>query len=65
MRFSTGRWDDESWGARPWGGSKEGGTGVELWAWVEAETDEEYSKPSLMEDLVAHQTLGHLLVGLL
>lgn len=41
LRFSTGRWDDESWGARPWGGSKEGGTGVELWAWVEAQTDEE------------------------
>ena len=40
LRFSTGRWDDESWGARPWGGAKEGGTGVELWAWIEAETDE-------------------------
>lgn len=41
LRFSTGRWDAESWGARPWRGAKEGGTGVELWAWVEAETDEE------------------------
>ena len=41
LRFSLGRWDAESWGARPWGGAKEGGTGVELWAWVEAETDEE------------------------
>ncbi|KAL2058759.1 hypothetical protein ABVK25_000050 [Lepraria finkii] len=39
LRFSTGRWDDESWGARPWGGTKEGGTGVELWAWVEADSD--------------------------
>ena len=39
LRFSTGRWDDESWGARPWGGLKEGGTGVELWAWVEADSD--------------------------
>ena len=39
LRFSTGRWDDESWGARPWGGMKEGGTGVELWAWVEADSD--------------------------
>ena len=48
LRFSTGRWDAESWGTRPWGGAKEGGTGVELWAWVEAETDEEYLKwPSL------------------
>lgn len=41
LRFSTGRWDAESWGARPWDGAKEGGTGVELWAWVEAKTDEE------------------------
>lgn len=41
LRFSTGRWDDESWGARPWGGTKEGGTGVELWAWVEASSDAE------------------------
>jgi len=41
LRFSTGRWDDESWGARPWGGTKEGGTGVELWAWVEADSDDE------------------------
>ena len=42
LRFSTGRWDAESWGARPWAGAKEGGTGVELWAWVEADTDVEY-----------------------
>ena len=41
LRFSTGRWDAEKWGARPWRGFKEGGTGVELWAWIEAETDEE------------------------
>ena len=41
LRFSTGRWDAESWGTRPWGGAKEGGTGVELWAWVEADDDEE------------------------
>ena len=41
LRFSTGRWDAESWGARPWNGTKEGGRGVELWAWVEAETNEE------------------------
>ncbi len=44
LRFSTGRWDAESWGARPWGGAKEGGTGVELWAWVEADTDAECVK---------------------
>ena len=42
LRFSTGRWDAELWGTRPWAGFKEGGTGVELWAWIEAESDEEY-----------------------
>lgn len=41
LRFSTGRWDPETWGARPWDGFKEGGTGVELWAWIEADTDAE------------------------
>ncbi|KAI9818856.1 MAG: Subunit of the glycosylphosphatidylinositol transamidase complex-like protein [Pycnora praestabilis] len=41
LRFSLGWWDAESWGARPWGGAREGGTGVELWAWVEADTDEQ------------------------
>jgi phosphatidylinositol glycan class T len=40
LRFTTGRWDAESWGARPWNGFKEGATGVELWAWIEADTDE-------------------------
>lgn len=41
LRFSTGRWNPDIWGARPWQGKKEGGTGVELWAWIEAESDEE------------------------
>lgn len=40
LRFTLGRWDAEKWGARPWDGTKEGGTGVELWAWLDAETDE-------------------------
>lgn len=40
LRFTTGRWDAEEWGARPWDGTKEGGTGVELWAWIEADTEE-------------------------
>ncbi|OAA51560.1 Gpi16 subunit, GPI transamidase component [Metarhizium rileyi] len=39
LRFTLGRWDAETWGARPWDGTKEGGTGVELWAWMDAETD--------------------------
>lgn len=47
LRFSLGRWDAESWGARPWDGAKEGGTGVELWAWLEAETEEEFVLPAI------------------
>ena len=42
LRFTSGRWDDDNWGTRPHNGRKEGGTGVELWAWVEATSDEEY-----------------------
>jgi phosphatidylinositol glycan class T len=41
LRFSVGRWDAERWGSIPWDGAREGGTGVELWAWVEASTDAE------------------------
>ncbi|PNH28715.1 hypothetical protein BJF96_g7990 [Verticillium dahliae] len=41
LRFSLGRWDAESWGTRPWEGQREGGTGVELWAWLDARSDEE------------------------
>lgn len=41
LRFTLGRWDTEAWGSRPWDGRKEGGQGVELWAWLDAETDEE------------------------
>ncbi|KAK5996573.1 GPI transamidase component GPI16 [Cladobotryum mycophilum] len=41
LRFTLGRWDADSWGNRPWDGTKEGGTGVELWAWLDAETDQE------------------------
>ena len=41
LRFSSGRWDEETWGSHPRHGEKDGGTGVELWAWVEADTTEE------------------------
>jgi GPI-anchor transamidase subunit T len=45
LRFTTGRWDPDTWGARPWDGTKEGGTGVELWAWIDADTeDDAFSK---------------------
>lgn len=40
LRFTTGRWDPEIWGSRPWDGTKEGGTGVEIWAWIDAESEE-------------------------
>lgn len=42
LRFSLGRWDAESWGSPPWNGAREGGTGVELWAWLDAESEEQY-----------------------
>lgn len=41
LRFTLGRWDAENWGSRPWDGAREGGMGVELWAWLDAETDDE------------------------
>lgn len=44
LRFTLGRWDAENWGARPWDGTREGGTGVELWAWLDAETDDDADK---------------------
>ncbi|KAL8766063.1 MAG: hypothetical protein Q9209_007029 [Squamulea sp. 1 TL-2023] len=56
LRFSSGRWDAESWGARPWDGAKEGGTGVEVWTWIEASTDE--------EAFTRWITLNHALSGL-
>lgn len=39
LRFGLGRWDAENWGSRPHDGRREGGTGVEIWAWVEGEGD--------------------------
>lgn len=51
LRFSVGRWDAESWGQRPWHGAREGGTGVELWAWVEADTEDEYEKHYHTQDI--------------
>lgn len=51
LRFTTGRWDAESWGTRPWNGSKEGGTGVEIWAWIDAPSDDEYVVPSRQRGL--------------
>jgi phosphatidylinositol glycan class T len=51
LRFSVGRWDADSWGQRPSDGAREGGTGVELWAWVEANNEEEYGAWSTPKSL--------------
>ncbi|KAK5079376.1 Subunit of the glycosylphosphatidylinositol transamidase complex-like protein [Lithohypha guttulata] len=56
LRFTTGRWDTETWGARPWNGTKEGGTGVELWAWIESDTEHE----AMRKWLVLNQALSGL-----
>ena len=45
LRFALGRWDSELWGAQPGNGQNAGGTGVEVWAWVEADDDIEYVPP--------------------
>lgn len=36
LRFTQGWWDAESWGQLPANGLKSGGTGVEMWAVIEA-----------------------------
>ncbi|GAM89888.1 hypothetical protein ANO11243_079280 [Dothideomycetidae sp. 11243] len=41
LRFALGRWDAQNWGPRPRGGRREGGTGVELWAWIQAQSEDE------------------------
>ncbi|SCU86543.1 LAFA_0E01486g1_1 [Lachancea sp. 'fantastica'] len=41
LRFTHGRWDAESWGQLPHNGTKSGGSGVELWAVIEAESRDE------------------------
>jgi phosphatidylinositol glycan class T len=62
LRFSVGRWDAENWGQRPWNGGREGGTGVELWAWVEADTEDEYAHRDRTTDRIL-MTTGHLRGG--
>lgn len=61
LRFTTGRWDAESWGSRPWNGSKEGNTGVELWAWIDAPDDDGYVVPGY--ELEAREANAELLKG--
>lgn len=40
LRFTRGFWDTEVWGRLPHQGFKSGGSGVELWAIIEAESKE-------------------------
>lgn len=41
LRFTQGWWDSDAWGALPANGSYSGGTGVELWAAIEAGSADE------------------------
>ncbi|QLL30252.1 hypothetical protein HG536_0A00690 [Torulaspora globosa] len=41
LRFTRGFWDAESWGRLPHDGFRSGGSGVELWAAIEADTKDE------------------------
>ncbi|RMX85493.1 hypothetical protein D0868_15318 [Hortaea werneckii] len=50
LRFAVGRWDDEEWGARPRDGRREGGTGVEIWAWVDASEEGNLHSDSVVEE---------------
>lgn len=39
LKFALGRWNAKEYGPEPRDGSAAGGTGVELWAWVDADDD--------------------------
>lgn len=41
LRFTRGFWDAETWGRLPHDGFKSGGSGVELWAVIEAESSDQ------------------------
>ncbi|KAK9480649.1 GPI transamidase component PIG-T [Lipomyces japonicus] len=41
LRFTQGWWDSELWGSLPNGGKSSGGTGVEAWAWIAAQSEAE------------------------
>lgn len=44
LRFTQGWWDSQAWGALPANGTQSGGTGVELWAAIEAASPEEAAR---------------------
>jgi len=41
LRLTQGRWD-EDWGTLPSNGTMAGGTGMEIWAWIDDEDGETY-----------------------
>ena len=41
LRLTQGRWDDD-WGSLPSNGEMAGGTGMEIWAWIDAEDADKY-----------------------
>lgn len=51
LRFALGRWDEEAWGSRPRDGLREGGNGVEIWAWIDG-GDGEVGAEARWADLV-------------
>lgn len=55
LRFTQGWWDAQSWGELPSKGTKSGGTGVEMWAVIEA-SDHDSAKKQWFK--LAEQLLG-------
>ena len=41
LRLTQGRWDDD-WGSLPSNGEMAGGTGMEIWAWIDAEDADKF-----------------------
>src|SRR5947207_14051286 len=50
LRLTQGRWDEE-WGTLPSRGDKAGGTGMEIWAWIDDEEANMYSPPLLSGEM--------------
>ena len=50
VRLTQGRWD-EDWGSLPSRGDKAGGTGMEIWAWIDDEEANMYSPPLLSGEM--------------
>jgi GPI-anchor transamidase subunit T len=58
LRLTQGRWDEE-WGSLPSRGEKAGGTGMEIWAWIEDDQVHTYTLlRSLGIDIIVHTRGG-------